>query len=169
MAKKAILARVEEELAVYEKIGATPYMLLKNHLTQWEIKNDIFCGPGRGSVNGSMIAYLLHITEMDSIKFDLNFFRFANPNRVSLMDIDVDYGEQDREKVKSFLLDDHMGFDNVKTAEIVTFNTIAVKGSVRDIARALDIPLQEVGKICNSIADDGTADEKNPLKVFRIV
>lgn len=158
--KEAILARVEEELAVYEKIGATPYMLLKNYLTQWERKNGIYCGPGRGSVNGSMIAYLLHITEMDSMRFDLNFFRFANPNRISLMDIDVDYSEEDREKVKRFLLEDHMGFDSVRSAEIITFNTIAKKGSVRDIGRGLEIPLPEVNKICDAIGDDGSVDER---------
>ncbi len=158
--EKALLARVEEELAVYEKILATPYMLLKNYLTQWERKNGIFCGPGRGSVNGSMIAYLLHITEMDAMRFDLNFFRFANPNRISLMDIDVDYGEEDRDKVKSFLLDEHMGYERVKSAEIITFNTVATKGSIRDIARGLEIPLPEVEKICGAVDNDGKVDAK---------
>lgn len=158
--KQAVLDRVEEELAVYEKIGAAPYMLLKNNLTQWERENGIFCGPGRGSVSGSMIAYLLDITSMDSMRFDLSFFRFANPNRISLMDIDTDYTEQDRDRIKSFLLDEHMGYGHVSAAEIVTFNTIAVKGSIRDIARGLEIPLDEVGKICNAVNIDGTVDEK---------
>ena len=135
-------------------------MLLKNYLTQWERENGIFCGPGRGSVSGSMIAYLLNITSMDAMRFDLSFFRFANPNRISLMDIDTDYTEQDRDKIKAFLLDDHMGYEHVRAAEIVTFNTIAVKGSVRDIARGLGIPLDEVGKICNAVNVDGTVDEK---------
>lgn len=84
--KEKLYARIEEELAVYDKVGATPYMLLKNYLTSWEREHGIFCGPGRGSVSGSMIAYLLHITEMDSMRFDLNFFRFLNPSRVSLAD-----------------------------------------------------------------------------------
>lgn len=158
--ERAIIDRVEEELAVYEKTGATPYMLLKNYLTQWERENGIFCGPGRGSVSGSMIAYLLNITSMDSMLFDLNFFRFMNPDRISLPDIDTDYSESDRERVKSFLLDDRMGFDIVKTAEIITFNTIAVKGSIRDIARGLNMPLCEADKICGAVGADGQADDK---------
>lgn len=157
---EAISKRIDEELAAYNKTGATNYMLLKDYLTQWERRNGIFCGPGRGSVSGSEIAYLLHITEMDSMKFDLNFFRFINPDRISLADIDTDYGAVDRERVKSFLLDDKLDLPNIKTAEIITFNTIAKKGSIRDIGRALNIPLDEVGRICDTVGDDGTVDDR---------
>jgi DNA polymerase-3 subunit alpha len=159
-----ILKRIDEELAVYDKTGATTYMLLKNYLTTWEREKGIFCGPGRGSVSGSEIAYLLHITEMDAMLFDLNFFRFMNPDRISLADVDTDYGAEDRERVKSFLLDDHLNLPNVRTAEIITFNTIAQKGSIRDIGRALDIPLGEIGKICDAVGDDGVVDAKVSAK-----
>lgn len=149
--RKEIEERVEEELDAYKKTGASPYMLLKHDLHLWEVKNGIKTGPGRGSVSGSEGAYLLGITDMDSIKFDLNFFRFINPDRISLADIDTDYGEEDREKVKKYLLEDHMGDSRIKTSEIITFNTIATKGAIRDVARALGIDLVTVSEICNSL------------------
>lgn len=181
--REKLFARIEEELAVYDKTGATPYMLLKNYLTSWERDHDVFCGPGRGSVSGSMIAYLLHITEMDSMRFDLNFFRFMNPSRISLADIDTDYGEVDREKVKSFLLNDHLNLPTIQTAEIITFNTIATKGSIRDIAKAFNI-LHNEGKgsihysdmeiraLCDAVDKDGNVDERiraNNKQLFEYV
>ncbi len=169
--REKLFARIEEELAVYEKTGAVPYMLLKNYLTQWEREHGIFIGCGRGSVSGSMIAYLLHITEMDSMKFDLNFFRFLNPNRVSLADIDSDYGAEDRDVVKSFLLDDKLNLPRIQTAEIITFNTIATKGSIRDVIRALnkrsvqgtwpcEYSKETVSELCDAVDNDGTVPEK---------
>lgn len=89
---------------------------------------------------------------------------FMNPSRISLPDIDTDYGALDRDRVKSFLLDDHLNLPCVKTAEIITFNTIAKKGSIRDIGRGLEIPLDEIGKICDAVGDDDTVDEKVKAK-----
>ena len=154
-----LLERVNEELETYEKVGATPYMLLKYNLSQWEKAHGIDIGYGRGSVNGSMIAYLLGITDVDSMRFDLNFFRFMNPSRVSLPDIDSDYGAEDRDTVKKYLLDDHMGYPNMQTAEIITFNTISTKGAIRDIARAYEMPLDEVKGICDTVDNDGNVPD----------
>lgn len=128
---------IESEFEVYKKTGSIDFMLLQTYLREWEKQNGIQCGYGRGSVSGSMIAYILGITQMDSIKFDLNFFRFQNPSRVSLCDVDTDYSEKDRAKVKEFLLRDKLGLKQIKTSEIITFNTIAMKGAVRDVVRAL--------------------------------
>lgn len=136
-----------KEMPVYKKTNSISFMLLQTYLREWEKSQGIQCGYGRGSVSGSMVAYALGITQMDSIRFNLNFFRFMNPARVSLADIDTDYGEEDREKVKTFLLKDHMGLKKIRTAEIITFNTIAVKGAIRDVCRALDIPLEIADKI----------------------
>ena len=129
-------------------------MLMQKYLREWEEKNGIQCGFGRGSVSGSFIAYLLKITGMDSIKFNLNFFRFLNPQRVTNSDIDTDYSKKDREKVKEFILRDHMNLPNVNTSEIITFNTIALKGAIRDIGGALDMPLAEVDSICKSLSNE---------------
>lgn len=151
--------RVDEELSVYESTGSTPYMLLKYYLTQWEHDNGIYIGYGRGSVNGSMIAYLLGITDMDSMRFGLNFFRFMNPARVSLPDIDSDYGAEDRDKVKKYLLQEHMGYPQMQTAEIITFNTIATKGAIRDIGRGMSLDLATVNEYCRQVNDDGSISD----------
>ena len=135
---------IEEEFEVYEKTQSIDFMLLQTYLREWEQKNGIQCGYGRGSVSGSMIAYILGITKMDSLKFDLNFFRFMNPSRVTNADIDTDYSGHDRDKVKSFLLRDHLGLEQIKSSEIITFNTIALKGAVRDVCKALYAPPKEV-------------------------
>lgn len=152
--KKEVIERIREEEQVYEKVEAVDFMLLMCYLKEWQIKNGIYTGPGRGSVSGSEIAYVLGITEMDSIKFDLNFFRFLNPSRVTNSDIDLDFGDKDREKMKKFLLDDHMGLPNIQTAEIITFNTIKMKGAIKDIGRALRMPLKEVQDISNAVETD---------------
>lgn len=128
---------VEKEFNVYKQTGAIDFMLLQTYLREWERENDIECGYGRGSVSGSMIAYLLGITQMDSMRFGLNFFRFMNPSRVTNADIDTDYSGKDRDRVKEFLLRDKMNLPNIRSAEIITFNTVALKGAVRDVCRAL--------------------------------
>jgi len=132
-----VVKQIREEYDVYKKVGAIDFMLLETYLREWERENDIQCGYGRGSVSGSLIAYALGITQMDSLKFDLNFFRFMNPGRVTNADIDTDYCSKDREKIKYFLLHDRMNLPHIKTSEIITFNTIATKGAVRDVCRAI--------------------------------
>lgn len=136
---------IDEEFAVYEKTQSIDFMLLQTYLREWETKNGIQCGYGRGSVSGSMIAYILGITRMDSLKFNLNFFRFMNPSRVTNADIDTDYGGKDRDRVKAFLLRDHLGLDQIRSSEIITFNTIALKGAIRDVVRALYKSPDETG------------------------
>ena len=158
--REQLMKELEEERAVYEKCQSIDFMLLQKYLRDWEHENGIWCGPGRGSVSGSQIAYTLGITEMDSKKFNLNFFRFMNPSRVTNCDIDTDYGGPDRDIVKQFLLRDHMNLPQIKTSEIITFNTIAEKGAIRDIGRALEIPLSEIAAICKKIDSSGCVPEK---------
>lgn len=169
--KQKVKDIVNEEFEVYKKVGAIDFMLLEVYLREWEKQNGIQCGFGRGSVSGSMIAYLLDVTQMNSLKFNLNFFRFLNPNRVSNADIDTDYSNKDREKIKSFLLKDHMNLDNIQCSEIITFNTIATKGAVKNVARALNIPLNIAQEISNQIVDNKIPDElrKKYEKLFEYV
>ena len=168
--KKEVLDRVQEELAVYEKVGAIDFMLLETYIREWEKSVGIHSGPGRGSVSGSMIAYLLNITKMDSLKFHLNFFRFMNPARVTNADIDTDYYSKDREKLKYFLLHDRMNLSNIKTSEIITFNTIALKGAIRDVCRALYKKDQgddgEYLKIADTICAEVERDEDGMRKKY---
>ena len=156
--KEELTERVEAELSVYEATKSIDFMLLETYMREWERKNGIYCGPGRGSVSGSMVAYLLGITQMDSLRFNLNFFRFMNPSRVTNADIDTDYAGKDRDKVKSFLLKDHMDLPQIRTAEIITFNTIKLKGAIRDVGRALEIPLSVVKDICAQCDNDEVPD-----------
>lgn len=142
---------IEEEFEVYEKTQSIDFMLLQTYLREWETANGIQCGYGRGSVSGSMIAYILGITKMDSLKFDLNFFRFMNPSRVTNADIDTDYSGKDRDTVKQFLLRDKMNLPEIRSAEIITFNTIAMKGAIKDVCRALNVSLDEAQQISNAV------------------
>lgn len=176
---------IDEEFEVYKKTQSIDFMLLQTYLREWENSNGIQCGYGRGSVSGSMIAYILGITKMDSLKFNLNFFRFMNPSRVTNADIDTDYSGHDRDKVKSFLLKDHLGLEQIKSSEIVTFNTIALKGAVRDVCKALYAPSKDAGTkvddddskkyltiadyICSNVETDEEGMRKEYPEVFSYV
>lgn len=173
--REELNAAVEEEFSAYKKTKSIDFMLLQTYLREWEKSQGIQCGYSRGSVSGSMIAYLLGITQMDSLRFNLNFFRFTNPDRVSLADIDSDYSGRDREVVKRFLLKDKMNLPKIRSAEIITFNTIAVKGAIRDVCRALykDKPDTDYLKLSSQISkladSDETAARKKYPEVFKYV
>ncbi len=127
--------RIEYELGVYEKQDAIDFLLLEEDIKTQMAKENIYCGYSRGSVSGSEIAYVLGITDVDSIKYGLYFERFMNPERISLADVDSDWHSDDRDRVKEYIhIDMKQKFDNLYTAEIITFNTIALKGAIRDIA-----------------------------------
>ena len=149
-----VIKQVKEEYDAYCKTGAIDFMLLQTYIREWEQNNEISSGYGRGSVSGSMIAYLLDITKMDSLRFGLNFFRFINPDRVSNADIDTDYCSKDREKVKYFLLHDKMNLKNIQTSEIITFNTIATKGAIKDVCRAMNLSIELAQDISDAVIDD---------------
>ena len=126
------LDRIDHELEAYRHNGAIDFMLLMEDILNWCRQNDIEVGYGRGSVNGSVIAWLLGITEMDSIKHKLNFERFMNVERVSLSDIDTDFPPSRIDDVKQYIFSK----TGLYCCDIVTFNTIALKGAIRDICRA---------------------------------
>lgn len=159
---------VDEEFKVYQATKSIDFMLLQTYLREWEKENGIQCGYGRGSVSGSMIAYLLGVTQMDSIRFGLNFFRFMNPSRVTNADIDTDYSGEDRETVKQFLLRDKMNLPNIRSAEIITFNTIALKGAIRDVCRALYKDRQDMNylQIANYICKESELHEDSVRKEY---
>lgn len=142
---------IREEVAIYDKTESIDFMLLQMYLRDWEQKHDIWCGYGRGSVSGSEVAYILGITQMDSKKFGLNFFRFMNPSRVTNADIDTDYSSKDREIIKQFILRDHMDLPTIQASEIITFNTIALKGAIKDVGRALRMSIVETSAISEAV------------------
>ena len=159
------LDRIEYEMKAYIHNGAIDFMLLMEDIIAWCKTQDILVGYGRGSCNGSVIAYLLGITEMDSIKHGLNFERFMNTERVSLSDIDTDFPPSRINEVKQYIFNKH----GLYCSDIVTFNTIALKGAIRDVGRALQMPLDEVGNICNRVAMDEAGCRKQYPDLFKYV
>lgn len=157
------LARIEYEMKAYIHNGAIDFMLLMEDIIAWCKAQDILVGYGRGSCNGSVIAYLLGITEMDSIKHGLNFERFMNTERVSLSDIDTDFPPSRINEVKKYIFNKH----GLYCSDIVTFNTIAIKGAIRDVGRALQMPLDEVGNICNRVEMDEAGCRKQYPDLFK--
>lgn len=159
------LDRIEYEMKAYIHNGAIDFMLLMEDIIAWCKTQDILVGYGRGSCNGSVIAYLLGITEMDSIKHGLNFERFMNTERVSLSDIDTDFPPSRINEVKQYIFNKH----GLYCSDIVTFNTIALKGAIRDVGRALQLPLDEVGNICNRVEMDEAGCRKQYPDLFKYV
>lgn len=142
--------RIRYEMQAYKHNGAIDFMLLMEDIVSWCRTQDIHIGYGRGSVNGSVIAWVLGITEMDSIKHKLNFERFMNVERVSLSDIDTDFPPSRIEEVKQYIFNHH----GLYCSDIITFNTIADKGAIRDVGRALELPLSEVSAICDTVDNE---------------
>lgn len=132
--EKTIWDRTNFELSVIEKMGYASYFLIVQDFVNWAKSNGIVVGPGRGSAAGSIVAYLLNITNIDPIKYDLLFERFLNPDRISMPDIDLDFADTRRQEVLSYVSQKY-GQDRV--AQIITFGTMAARAAIRDAGRAL--------------------------------
>lgn len=131
--KSEYLPRIYEELETYIHNDAVDFLLLDSDIKDYARSNGVFCGYSRGSVSGSLIAYLIGMTDIDSVKFNMNFQRFMNKERISLADVDSDWEPNQRDFIKKHIYEMH----GVYCADIITFNTIALKGAVKDVARAL--------------------------------
>ena len=142
--------RINYELETYAHNGAIDFLLLEEDIKTMARNNNVFPGYSRGSVSGSIVAYILGITEMDSIKHKLNYERFMNKERVSLADVDTDYDPTQRKIIKDYIYNKK----GLYCADIITFNTVALKGSIRDVGRALEIPLGDIDNICKNIDDN---------------
>jgi DNA polymerase-3 subunit alpha len=147
-------ARLEYEKRVIRELDFVSYFLIVWDLIRWSRENGIPVGPGRGSAAGSIVAYLLAITKVDPLKYDLLFERFLNSARVSMPDIDIDFCKEGRERVLQYTRERY-GAENV--AQIVTFGTMASRTVVRDVARVLDLPLKDVDRIAKKIPAGPTA------------
>ena len=142
--------RVNKELDVYKKLNSVDFMLLMEYIDMAARNDNRFPGYARGSVSGSLIAYLLEIIEVDPIKEDLSFERFQNVSRVNLSDIDTDFFSEDRDWVTKFLLTN----DNFNCSAIVTYNTLGIKGAIKDVGRALGYESQEMNIITKNLPED---------------
>ncbi len=132
-----IKQRVDYELEVIFNKGYETYFLVVQDFVNWAKENGISVGPGRGSAAGSVVSYILHITDIDPFYFNLPFERFLNPLRPSAPDIDLDFADTRREEVIKYVTEKY-GSD--KVAQIITFGNMEAKGAVRDAGRALGLP-----------------------------
>ncbi|GAB6065894.1 DNA polymerase III subunit alpha [Aquifex pyrophilus] len=140
--------RLEYELDVINKMGFAGYFLIVQDFINWAKSKDIPVGPGRGSAGGSLVAYAIGITDVDPIKHGLLFERFLNPERVSMPDIDVDFCQDNRDRVIEYVREKY-GKDNV--AQIITYNVMKAKQTLRDVARAMGLPYSTADKLAKLI------------------
>jgi DNA polymerase-3 subunit alpha len=154
--EQKVLDRLKYELDVIKKTGFASYFLIVQDFVNWAKSQRIVVGPGRGSVGGSLVAYVLGITEIDPLKYDLLFERFLNPERVSPPDIDIDFTDVRRDEVIDYLAQKY-GRDRV--AQIITFGTMAARAVVRDVGRALGYSYSYCDKIAKLIPPHSTLDE----------
>ena len=140
--------RLEYEISVIDKMGYIDYFLIVADFINYAKSQNIPVGPGRGSGAGSIAAYLIGITDIDPLKFDLIFERFLNPERVSMPDFDVDFCYERRQEVIDYVSNKY-GKDHV--AQIITFGTMAARAAIRDVARVLDIQYQKADTIAKMI------------------
>jgi DNA polymerase III subunit alpha len=143
-----IIARVEYELSVIEKMGFESYFLIVQDFIVWSREQGIVVGPGRGSGAGSLVCYLLTITDVDPLKHNLIFERFLNPERISMPDIDTDIEDARRGEVIEYTRQRY-GWDHV--AQIATFGTMASRAAVKDVGRALGVSYNETDQLAKLI------------------
>ncbi|MEF9939546.1 MAG: DNA polymerase III subunit alpha [Clostridium sp.] len=154
--------RLEYELGVINTMGYVDYFLIVWDFIHFARSRDIAVGPGRGSAAGSIVAYSLGITDIDPIRYQLLFERFLNPERVSMPDIDIDFCFERRQEVIDYVVEKY-GKD--KVVQIVTFGTLAAKGVIRDVGRALDMPYIKCDTIAKMIPTDLGMTLEKALKV----
>ena len=148
---KEYLDRAEYELGIIKKMGYVDYYLIVWDYIHYAKTHDIPVGPGRGSGAGSILAYAIEITDIDPMKYNLLFERFLNPERISMPDFDVDFSDEQRQEIIDYVSRKY-GHDHV--SQIITFGTLAAKNAIRNVARALDIPLPETDKIAKMIPNE---------------
>lgn len=144
------LNRLNYELNVIKNMGFSNYFLIVMDYINFAKKNNIFVGPGRGSIGGSLVAYALGITTIDPIKTKLIFERFLNPNQKKIPDIDVDFEDSEREKIIDYI---KKKYGKEKVANILTIQTIKAKQAIRDIGHLYEIKENYINFLCKEIKD----------------
>ena len=150
-ADETVYERLDYELGIIDQMGYNTYFLIVWDFVNYAKSNDIFVGPGRGSAAGSIVSYLLGITDIDPLKYQLLFERFLNPERVSMPDIDIDFCYERRGEVIDYV-SRRYGADHV--TQIITFGSMLAKGAVRDVGRVLNVPLTVVNKVAKLIPNE---------------
>ena len=146
-----IRLRLDYELGVIHGMGYASYFLIVWDFINYARGHGVAVGPGRGSAAGSIVAYLLGITNIDPLRYALLFERFLNPERVSMPDIDIDFDDINRGRVISYVKERY-GEDHV--AQIATFGTMGAKGAIRDVGRVLEMSFSEVSNITKLVPSE---------------
>lgn len=143
-----IANRLEFELNVIRRMGFCDYFLIVWDFIKAAREMGVPVGPGRGSAAGSIVAYLLGITDVDPLKYGLLFERFLNPDRISMPDIDIDFSDEGRQQVIDYVVEK---YGRNRVSQIITFNFILAKMAIRDIGRVMGVPLPEVDRISKMV------------------
>ena len=160
-APKVYVDRLKYELDVINNMGFCNYFLVVSDYVKFAKESGILVGPGRGSAAGSLVSYLLNITTIDPIKYNLLFERFLNPERVTMPDIDIDFEYTRREEVVNYCISK---YGSKRVAPIITFGTLGAKQSIRDVGRCLSIPGKTIDRLCSYIDSDiSLKDNYSPL------
>lgn len=159
---RSLIDRLEYEISTVAKMGFVDYYLIVNDFVQYAKSNGIPVGPGRGSGAGSLCAYCIGITAIDPIKYNLLFERFLNPERVSMPDFDIDFCKERRGEVIDYVVRKY-GDDHV--AQIISFGTMAARGAIRDVGRALAIPYATVDVIAKLVPMELNITIEKALKI----
>ncbi|WP_159990284.1 DNA polymerase III subunit alpha [Pelistega ratti] len=152
--------RLDLECQTITKMGFSGYFLIVQDFINWGKNNGVPVGPGRGSGAGSLVAYSIGITDLDPLRYDLLFERFLNPERVSMPDFDIDFCQDNREKVIDYVKDRY-GRDAV--SQIATFGTLGAKAVVRDVGRVLEMPY----RLCDGLSKLIPFNPANPWSLER--
>jgi DNA polymerase-3 subunit alpha len=147
---KEVQERFNHEIKVIKDLGYSGYFLIVMDIIAHARANGIPVGPGRGSAAGSLVSYVLGITGLDPMKYGLLFERFLNPSRVSPPDIDIDFSDEERGKVIEYIVNK---FGKDKVAQIITFQTLKARQSIRDVGRVLDVPLKDVDALAKKVPE----------------
>lgn len=150
-------ARLKYELGVLKKKGFDKYFLVVWDIYRFARENGIMTGPGRGSVGGSLVAYLIGVTSVDPLEHELIFERFMNPDRVDMPDIDMDFEDRRRGEIVQYL---KAKYGEDKVAQIATVGVLSGKQCLLSISRVLEIPLVEVTPVTKSIIERSSGDER---------
>ncbi|MBP6387189.1 MAG: DNA polymerase III subunit alpha [Pseudarcicella sp.] len=142
--------RISFELHTILTMGFAGYFLIVADFIKAGREIGVFVGPGRGSAAGSVVAYCIGITNIDPIKYNLLFERFLNPDRKSMPDIDTDFDDEGRQKVIDYVVEK---YGKQQVAHIVTYGTMAAKSSIKDVARVMDLPLNEANELAKLVPD----------------
>jgi DNA polymerase-3 subunit alpha len=155
-------ARLEREIGIIAQMGFPGYFLIVSDFIKWAKAHDIPVGPGRGSGAGSLVAYALTITNLDPLRYGLLFERFLNPERVSMPDFDIDFCQERREEVITYV-QQRYGRDRV--AQIITFGTLQARAVLRDVGRVMQMPLGQVDRLAKMVP----ANPANPVTLAKAI